>query len=201
MGHSVIREPSRRQWLPPIGVRRQLFAIALRLAATGLLAIGVSGALAGGMGASFGKTFVAGDPSDITYTKARCADYFEYEPSARTCEQAATLHHYGEVVFYRLAAGVLGLMVLGAYLWARRRWAWVSERGALPEGFEATVGATLFGLAAALLLGQSASQLAIGETRGTGAYLSAGIVSVAVAGTFAWSLYRSLSRGWGLADS
>jgi len=174
--------------------------MALRLAATGLLAIGVSGAIAGGMGLTFGKGFVAGDPSDITYTKARCADYFEYEPSARTCEQAATLHHYGEVVFYRLAAGVLGLMVLGAYLWARRRWAWVSERSALPEGFEATVGSTLFGLAAALLLGQGASQLAVGETAGGGAYVSAGVVSLAVAAAFAWSLYRSLSRGWALAE-
>jgi len=177
-----------------------MMVVAVRLAATGLLAIGVSGAIAGGMGLTFGKGFVAGDPSAITYTKARCADYFEYEPSARTCEQAATLHHYGEVVFYRLAAGLLGLMVLGAYLWARRRWAWVSERGALPEGFEATVGATLFGLAALLLLGQSASQLAVGETAGAGAYVSAGVVSLTVAGAFAWSLYRSLSRGSGLGE-
>jgi hypothetical protein len=183
-----------------MAVRRQMLAIALRLGATGLLAIGVSGAIAGGMGLTFGKSFVAGDPSDITYTKARCADYFEYEPSARTCEQAATQHHYGEVVFSRLAAGVLGLMVLGAYLWARRRWAWVAERGALPEGFEATVGASLFGLAAALLLGQGASRLAVGETAGSGAYVSAGIVSLVVAGAFAWSLYRSLLRGWAVAE-
>jgi hypothetical protein len=202
MGASTPSEPAHRSWLPPAPVRRQLLAAAARLTATGLLAIGVSGILAFGMGLAFGKSFVTGDPPDITYTKARCADYFEYEPTARTCEQAATLHHFGEVVQYRIAAGVLGLFVLGPYLWARRRWAWVSQRWTLPAGFEATVGAALFGLAALVLLGEAANLLVLGgRDAGAGSFLSAGILSFVVATAYAHLLYRTLSRNWVAAEA
>jgi hypothetical protein len=46
----------------------------------------------------------------------------EYFPDAGGCARAAVLHHWGEVVEYRVAVGVLGLPVLGAaMLWRRRR--------------------------------------------------------------------------------
>ena len=49
-------------------------------------------------GRVFGAAFVAGDAPGVTYTPARCADYFEYFPRASDCTQAAALHHWGEVV-------------------------------------------------------------------------------------------------------
>jgi hypothetical protein len=79
---------------------------AVLLGGVGLTAIGVSGLLAEGMGALVGERFVSGDPPGVSYTPDRCADFFEYAPQARTCEEAATIHHFGEVVTYRVAAGI-----------------------------------------------------------------------------------------------
>jgi hypothetical protein len=42
----------------------------------------------------------------MTYTSQRCAEFLEYFPNAGGCEQAAALHHWGEVVEYRVAVGV-----------------------------------------------------------------------------------------------
>ncbi|MDP9295967.1 MAG: hypothetical protein M3O88_04635 [Actinomycetota bacterium] len=170
----------------------ELASVLTRLAAIGFLAIGLSGLLAGLFGALFGETFVAGDAPGVTYTQARCADYFEYQPGSRTCEQAATLHHYGEVVDYRVAAGILGLLVLAGYLLAHRR-GWTATPN-LPQGFAATIGVGVFGLAAAGLLLQSLNQFVLGETAGVGGYLSGGVVSLVVACGFGLSLFRLLFK-------
>jgi len=175
--------------LPPAQIR-QLVDSLLVLAGIGLAGIGASGGLAYGMGAAFGKTFVAGDPTGVTYTAARCRDLFEYAPHARNCEQAAVIHHYGEVVSYRLAAGLLGLIVLGV-CWAFRRRARVG-RDLLPDGFAATIGLSLTGVAAVLLLVSGIATVALEHARGAGGTLSGGIVGLALACWFAASLYRVL---------
>jgi hypothetical protein len=89
--------------------------VAVVLGAVGLVAIGASGLVAELLGRLFGAGFVAGDLPGVTYTGQRCAQYLEYFPNAGGCEQAATLHHWGEVVEYRVAVGVVGAFVLGAY--------------------------------------------------------------------------------------
>ena len=169
---------------------RQLVESLVGLGGLGLAAIGASGVVASGMGVAFGKTFVAGDRAGITYTPARCRDFFEYEPHARSCGEAAALHHYGEVVGYRLAAGVVGLIVLGA-LWVFRRRA-RAARDLLPDGFAATIGLSLTGVAAALLLASGLAALAFEHGHGAGGDLSGGIVSLTLACWFAASLYRVL---------
>jgi hypothetical protein len=186
--------------LPSLPVRHELLGAAVRLAIAGLIAIGLSGILAGAMGIAFGKSFVSGDSPTPSYSRSRCADYLEYEPKAHSCEEAATLHHFGETVWYRAAAGVAGVALLGLYLLARRRWTWLKGRRFLPPAFEATVGASVFGLASVALLVQSIFQFALGETNGSGAYLSAGLVTVAVALTFSTSAYRASTRARGGAS-
>jgi hypothetical protein len=186
--------PPRGFWLPPVAARRQLFGAMVRLGVTGLIAIGLSGAVAAGMGAAFGERFVAGDPPYVAYTKERCADFFEYEPRATSCEDAATRHHVGEVVQYRIAAGALGLVALGLYVVAKRRWTWIRDRSNLPAGFEATVGTSTFGLATVALAGQGLELFGIGGAAGAGQYLSGGLVAAVVAGWYGRSLYRTLSR-------
>jgi hypothetical protein len=151
---------------------------AVRLAIVGLLAIGLSGVVAAAMGATFGKSFVSGDAPGVSYSKARCADYFEYEPRAHSCEQAATLHHYGETVGYRTDAGILGLIVLVAFLFYRRR---AGSHSQPPATLTPAVAAIAFGLAAVGLLGQSLLLLAREQRAGLGSYLSAGIVSLIAA--------------------
>ena len=155
-----------------------MVAALVRLAIAGLLTIGVSGAVAAAMGVAYGRSFVSGDPPGVTYSKARCADYFEYEPSSRTCEKAATLHHYGETVEYRAAAGILGLILLIAYLVARPR---LGSSEGPAEGVTAQVAALAFGLAAVGLLGSILPSFIQGQRVGVGDYLSAGIVSALAA--------------------
>jgi hypothetical protein len=162
------------------------------LAGVGLLAIGASGALAAGLGAAFGKTFIAGDPPGITYTPARCADYREYHPEAGDCAAAATAHHFDEVVEYRLAAGVLGALTLAGWAVLRRRLHRFAVRGILPEGFTAIAGAALFGVAAVGLLVSSLGPMAFGDTSGAGGLLTGGIVALAVFAVYAGALTRTL---------
>ncbi len=190
------RRPGR---LIPLPVLSQLVLALALLAGVGLAGIGVSGALAGGMGAAFGKDFVAGDVSGVTYTPARCADYLGYHPEAGTCGRAATAHHFDEVVEYRAAAGVLGVLALSGLFVFRRsrrlaRYIPLGDGvGLLPEGFIATVGTAVFGCAAGVLVVGSLGQVGRGSG-GAGDTLSGGIVSAMIAATFAASLFRTLSR-------
>jgi hypothetical protein len=194
------REFARRFPPPPFSlpatrpILAELVASILLLGAVGLIAVGASGVLAAGLGLVFGQGFVAGDPPGVTYTAARCAEYQEYEPRAPTCAAAATAHHFGEVVGNQLAAGILGLIALALHRAARRV---LRRRGTygqlLPDGFTATVGASVFGVAAALLLLQSAGSLAFSGGSGTGAMLSQGIVCLLAAGAFLPALVRTLA--------
>ena len=163
---------------------RQLFTTAVRLGAIGLLAVGLSGGVAFLFGTVGSTSFVSGDAPNVRYTAARCAEYHEYEPHARTCEQAATEHHFGEVVGYRVAAGVFGGAVLAALALARRRRpAWFSS-DRLPLAFDATVGALVFGGAAISLLAFGIDQAALGNN-GAGFFLSGGVVAAPAAAWFA----------------
>jgi hypothetical protein len=182
--------------LPRGAVLAALVRALAGLGAVGLIAIGVSGLLAELFGRVFGYGFVAGDPPGVTYTPERCAEYLEYFPKLHSCGEAATMHHFGEIVEYRVAAGVLGLVLLAFYLILRRR----DRDGqlALPNGFSATIGTALFGLAAAALLLESLNSVVIGARTGaepapgTGGWLSAGLVALVVAAAYARSFYRSV---------
>lgn len=183
------------RYFPPPDTRTALVLVLARLLAIGLLAIGASGLVAWAMGAAFGQAFVSGDTPGVTYTAARCADLAEYAPRAGSCEQAAVQHHFGETVDYRVAAGVLGLIVVAGYALLRRKLREPPEgwNAALPRGFEATVGTAVFGVAAAGLLLVGASQLTMGFHAGAGAPLSAGVVALAVAIAYGFSLLGALA--------
>ena len=180
--------------VPPAAVEGELARAAVLLGAVGLVAIGVSGALAELLGRLFGPTFVAGDLPGVTYTAQRCAEYLEYFPDAGGCAQAAALHHWGEVVEYRVAVGVLGLLVLGGFLLWRRRPDRQDPRylGVLPDGFSATVATSLYGVAAAALALLSLDAFLVAGGDGTGQWLSAAIVAAAMAAVYGVSLYRTV---------
>jgi hypothetical protein len=179
--------------IPARLLARQLSSAFLWLAAIGLIAIGVSGVVSAAFGAAFGKDFVAADQPGVVYSADRCAEFMEYAPGASSCREAATIHHYGEIVDDRVAAGVLGLLALGSYALARRR-GWTRTPD-LPAAFISTVGATAFGVAAVALLGMSLNLLVVGERSSVGQYLSGGLVSAVVAAAFARSLLSTLLRG------
>lgn len=164
----------------PAATLRQTIAGAGLVVAVGLLAVGLSGLVAEALGRAFGPAFVAGDAADVTYTAQRCTDFFEYFPDAGTCAQAAALHHWGEVVEYRVAAGVLGLLALLGW-WSARRTLWRGPAWRPSAPVVGIVLVALFGVSGLGLIGLSSLQIVFGQTAGTGADLSAGVVAMGLA--------------------
>lgn len=164
-------------------------ALSATLVAIGLLTVGVSGVVNLATGVIAGRDFVAGDPPGIAYTPARCADFAEYHPEAHDCEQAATFHHFDELVERPIAVGVLGGPLLGAWWLLRRR---SGGGAALPPVLVPAVGATAFGLAAAVLLGQALDRAVSGAGSGVGEFLGAGIASTLVGIGFGEASLRAL---------
>jgi hypothetical protein len=66
-----------RPFVPSRAIRMELAWQMALLGSIGLIAIGLSGLLAAGMGMAFGKQFIAGDPPGVTYTFERCNEYLE----------------------------------------------------------------------------------------------------------------------------
>jgi hypothetical protein len=172
-----------------IAVLRQAFVGTWIVGAVGALALGLSGLLVELFGAAFGYAFVAGDAPGVTYTPERCADYYEYLPTARSCAEAAAFHHFGEVAQYREAAGVLGLLALLVFL-AARRWSVLRDRSWMPPRTPVLVALlALFGVAGAALSGISLLSLLFGLRSGVGANLATGLVFAAAAvAVAAWAL-------------
>jgi hypothetical protein len=183
-----MEETRRDHRFRPVAI--ELIFAATRLVAVGLVAVGISGIIAWSLGAAAGKAFVAGDPPGVTYTTARCRDFLEYVPHARSCAAAATTHHFDEVVWYRLAAGVLGGAVLLALAWARRR---RQPHELQPETFVPTVAAAMFGIAGIWLIGQGVDNVILKTDGGGGGYLSGGVVAVVVAGWFTIPIFKALT--------
>ncbi|MBV9664079.1 MAG: hypothetical protein JOZ37_08940 [Actinobacteria bacterium] len=176
-----------------VGIIRPVVLAAMFLIAVGLIAIGVSGGVAQVMGSASSARFVAGDAPGFVNPPARCDYYLEYYPQGHTCSGAAALHHFDEVVLYRLAAGLLGLTVLAGYLWQRRRRR-AHDLAVLPDGFIATIGATVFTAAGLFLILYAIDQWKVQSSSGTGQYFSGGLVALPVGIAFGISLLRTLAR-------
>jgi hypothetical protein len=183
------------RWLELLA--RQLIGAAVLLTGIGLVAVGVSGALSAGLGATAGPAFVAGDGPNVHYSAARCADFREYAPGARTCEAAAAEHHFEEVVTYRAAAGVLGVAVLAGFgvVRRRRRRSHSDEPAVLPAAFVPTVGATVFGGAAVALAALSGQLVVVDRARGAGQFLTGAVVAGLVAAWYLLEVGRRLVDG------
>jgi hypothetical protein len=169
-------------------VARQAFTGLWVVGIVGTLTLGLSGGLSEAFGRIFGAGFVAGDPSGVTYTAARCDDYFEYFPNAASCGDAAALHHWGEVVEGRVAAGVLGVLALLTLLFARR----FILRGpswAPPAPYVATVLLAALAGASVVLGGMGLLSIAFGQASGMGVDLSDGIAAGLVGlGVLTWTV-------------
>ena len=147
-------------------------------------------------GTALGKAFVSGDGPDVTYTAARCADLREYAPTAPTCAGAAAPPlRRGR----RRPAGGGRARPAGPRRLAGRVRPWRGAPGssyaALPEGFGATVGAALFGLAALVALPGGLLELVVGGSHaGAGNLLSAGLIAAVAFAGFTLALWRSVTR-------
>lgn len=161
---------------------RRAFAALWLVGGIGLLVIGLSGPAAWAVGTAFGKDLVAPDPPGAWFSAARCADLMEYHPHAGSCWAASVAHHFDEEVRNRLAAGVLGLLVLAAFWLVRRgRPRWLARFRGLtvtpPAPLVAAAAAAVFGGAAVLLTGLGLDGFMVGQRAGVGATLVSGLAA------------------------
>jgi hypothetical protein len=170
----------------------RLYLYAALLGGIGLIAVGIAGQISAGVGVAFGKDTVAGDQGGVTYTPARCAEYFEYAPGAANCEAAATDHHFDELWRNTTAALILGVLVVGSHLWLRRRYAATDEGAALPRRAFAIVGAVAFGTAGLGLAAVGGLGTILNAHAGNAAFLVDGLVALAFFAAFAPSGWRNL---------
>jgi hypothetical protein len=153
--------------------------------AIGLVAIGLSGLLAEALGRLFGTAFVAGG-MPARYTSRRCAAVGN---AGHDCLNALIHEHLHAIVRTRVVYGALGLLVLAGYLLARRRLG--AARLAPRPGVVPLAGATLYGVAAAVLLIDGVSVVTYGGTRaGSGQSWSDGGIALVMFLVYARSLYR-----------
>ena len=170
----------------------RLYLYAALLGGIGLIAVGVAGQISAGIGFAFGKDTVAGDQSGVTYTAARCAEYFEYAPGAASCDAAAVDHHFDEIWRNTTAALIVGVLVVGSHLWLRRRYAPTDEGAMLPPRAFSILGAVAFGTAGVGLTAVGGLGTALDLHAGNASYLVDGLVALACFAAFAPSGWRSL---------
>lgn len=147
----------------------------------GLLAVGLSGALAELFGRWLGAGFVAADAPGVTYTPARCAEYLSLSPAAADCAEAAAIDHWGEIVESRVLVGLTGLVALLVLWWARRRTRLGRPDWTPPSGAAGVPLVLAFGLAGLGLCLLCLMQVAFGSREMLGANLSAGMVALVAA--------------------
>jgi hypothetical protein len=189
---AVVRaHDSRLQRFPAVAVARDLVLAAWMLGTFGLLAVGASGLVAAGMNMLFGPGFVGGTvPAGTKLAASACQGWLADNPGAHSCAQAAMLEASVDAVSLRIAAGVLGLLLLAGY---RLVWRDPSP-GALPEAFVPTVAVSLFGAATVGLVWLASTGAVVWPSSGPGFYLSGAVVALAAAAAFVPQLRRTLLR-------
>jgi MYXO-CTERM domain-containing protein len=167
---------------------RDVRAPAVLLVGLGFVAIGVSGAIDRVLLAAFGSKFVFGDPPGTAYPASACQHWMSLHPHAASCTQAHLAEAVADVLPPYFATGVLGLLVLGGFVW------WSRRRSRPIVGvpvFTATVGAAVFGTAGALLMGYGLDRAVVYGSHGPGQWISAGGVALLVCLSSLVALLRS----------
>jgi hypothetical protein len=161
-----------------------------RLTAVGLLAIGISGVIAWLTAMVAGTSAVFADAPGTHYGAGACAHYLAVQPTAKSCAAAALLEGRDDALIQRWAAGVLGLVLLAASFW------WQRGRAAGRQPLDlripaALIGVTAFGAAGIGLTGYGIDRAVINT--GSGQWISAGSVALAVAVGYLIVLWRQVT--------
>ena len=174
-------------------VARGTFMSAWSLGAWGAVAVGVSGLVAGAMRLAGGTNqFLAGPWSGSGITASDCARWLSGYPHAGSCAQAAMADWANEIVVYRVALGIIGLVAL-AVLWLARRRLFPGPRWSpLPATVVDTVATTIFGLSGTWLAGLGLDAWVVSSGHGSGQWLSAAPVALLAAAVFGTRLLRDL---------
>lgn len=96
-----------------------LVLAAWKLAGVGLIAVGASGLLVALMNTALGRPFTGQAPAGTRFSKGDCAYWMSLWPGARTCAAAHMLEASSDGVVLRVAAGIAGAGLVGAYAMVR----------------------------------------------------------------------------------
>jgi hypothetical protein len=182
----------------PLALAGDLVLAGWKLAASGLIAVGISGLVVWLMNLVFGRAFTGQGPAGVSFQKAACAHWMSLWPGAHTCATAHMLEASSDAVTLRVAAGMTGVVLLVAFGIVRHvqrrygRGPVVVLAGYFPLLAAGVFGAGALGLALAQLTG-------FAITQGPGTYLSGAIVAATAAawyGRKARPAIRHLLRGW-----
>jgi hypothetical protein len=163
-----------------------------RLAAVGCIAIGISGLLSWALMMLAGPSAVFADVPGTHYDAASCAHFLQVQPSAKSCAAAALLEGRDDAIVQRAAIGVLGVLLLAASVWWRRRPARIRREP--PVGLDAStalVAVTTFGAVGILLTGYGIDRAVMNT--GSGQWIASGMVSVTVACGYLRFLWRRVT--------
>ncbi len=193
---AVVRaHDTRLRRVPGVAILADVAMAGWKLGSVGLLAVGASGLVVAAMNVLVGRSFVASVSPGIRLPAASCHYWLGNWPSAHSCAQAYMMEASSDAVSLRVAAGLLGLLLLGGYYLAKRR-GW--SPGVLPDGFTPTIAVTVFGLAglglAWLAAFNGGGLVAVRGITGPGWYLSGAIVALAMAAGYGLNLQRTLLR-------
>jgi hypothetical protein len=167
---------------------RQLAASTVLLSGVGAVAVGVSGVFAAVVRAVGGSRALVDVRPGQVLNPTDCTRWLALDPTAGTCRAAAVADWADETVYYRLALGLVGLLVLAIGYWLRRG----RSTSRLAVTVRDTVGLAAFGLAAAatLLLGIDT----VVRGGGAGQWFTGAAVAAPAAAGFAVLLLRDLRR-------
>jgi hypothetical protein len=192
----------------PVGFSTPTAALLRRTALAGtliggvaLVALGLSGAVGWALAGVRGEAFLVAPFPPGSYTSADCAHWLAGDPGTHSCLVAMMSDHVGDVILDSFAGGIVGLLVLAAHWWMRRRW---QDRGtltALPVGSAEAVGAILALLVAMMTLGRGINMELVQLGQGAGQMFATSVGALAAAVFFAVRLYRLARPRAGRSDA
>jgi hypothetical protein len=190
---SAMATAERQRLVTPLwALGRQFVLTGVVLGSIGAMAVGVSGVLSAVIKGIAGPRVVAAPLSGRLLSAGDCARWLGLDPAAHTCRAAATADWVNEVIWYRLALGLLGAVALIVFAMARRRSTTIRGWSLLPPAISDTIAATLFGIGGLWTLGLGMEAIARSSGDGSGQWLSAAIVAAIAAGIFGIRLVRDL---------
>jgi hypothetical protein len=189
----LIAVAERDTWRAPVAViARQFIGSATLLGGIAAIAVGISGLAALLVRGLSSARFLVDTPTTSVLTPSNCARWLgtnNVTSPVPECRTAAINDWVSEVIGYRLAAGVLGVIVVLLVVVVRRRRGGVAQ---LPALVTDTIAAAAFTVAGVWLLATGVDAIVVSHGDGAGQWLSAAPVALAAAAVFGLRLIHDL---------
>jgi len=173
-------------------VLRAVAGMLVRLAAAGLVVMGIAAGAARLVAALTSTQTVYGLPAGAQMPAASCAHWLGVQPQATTCQQAGTLEASVDLTASLALAGVLGVLLWATIAVVYR--AAPQPSAVLPRALAPAIAMAGFAAAAAALAVLAADDAVLSQAWGAGPWWTTAACSALAALVCAWLLIRALSR-------